>query len=421
MGVPVTECLECAQLSRRRFLQASMAVGGGLALAATMGTRVAMAAGYTGDVLVVLSLRGGFDGLSALVPWGESNYYAKRSNIGVPANVLLCKDSMFGLHPAMAPLAPLWNAGTFGAVHAVGQPSGTRSHFEATSEMERAAPNSSLRTGWLDRAIGQRGSMSVFGAMEVGDSLPSPAFAGDNPELSISSLKDFNLSGTDAKKDPAEFDQWTRAIRAMNASGPAEVRVPVNTVMDALKTTSQIVNTSYQPGATYPDGELGESLRDIARLIKANVGVQIVCLDFTSWDMHENLGRHDQPDSWMVRQLTQLSGALAAFAQDLGPWFNRTTLVTMSEFGRRVAENASGGVDHGHGNVMFLLGGNVVGGHVHGNWPGLGDNALDDGDLAGTNDFRVVLAEILQKRCGQSGLSSVFPGAGLSNPLGVVR
>lgn len=415
-------CLECAQLTRRRFLGASMAIGGGLALASTMGTRVAMAGGYTGDVLVVLSLRGGFDGLSAVVPHGEgNNFYNRRPNIAVPEQVLLCKDSRFGLHPALAPLVPWWNNGTFGAVHAVGQPSGTRSHFQATEEMERAAPNSSLRSGWLDRAIGQRGMTSVFSALQVGDSLPSRALAGDTPELSMNSIEDFSLAGTNVRKDPAEFNRWTKAIKALNATSPAEIKQPLNTVVSALKTTSDIANSSYKPGASYPKGELGEALRDIARLIKAQIGVQIVCLDFNNWDMHEGLGRHDQEGSWMTSQLSELANCLSAFATDLGGWYNKTSVVTMSEFGRRAAENSSGGLDHGHGNVMFLMGGNVVGGRVHGTWPGMSDGQLDDGDLAGANDFRVVLAEILRKRCGQAGLGSVFPGADLNAQLGVVR
>ncbi len=416
-----------AALSRRTFLQSVLAGSAAVALSGTVSTRIAMAAdpSYDGDVLVVLSLRGGFDGLNAVVPAGDPNYLVARPNIGIPSNALLGLDSMFGLHPAMAPLMPFWQAGQFGAVHAVGQPAPTRSHFEATEEMERAAPNSSIRTGWLDRALGLRSVGPVFQAVQLGDSLPTLALAGPNPELALGSLGDFHLAGMGPDDDPAwaapELARWTEALSAMHDGAPASIAEPMETALGAVKTVTALASTAYNPTVPYPDNELARALTDVARLIKADVGVQVVCLDFDGWDMHDGMGTFDQADSWMSTQLRDLSASLAAFATDLGSHINTTTVVTMSEFGRRVEENASGGVDHGHGNAMLLLGGKVNGGRVHGQWPGLAADMLDDGDLAGVTDFRLVLAEIMRKRCGQAGLAQVFPGADLSTELGVVR
>ena len=420
------QCLECFQVSRRGFLAGSLAAVGGLVASTSITTRVAMAdPGYTGDTLVVVSLRGGFDGLSAIVPHGEPEYLQKRPSIAVPTNALLGADSLFGLHPAMAPLLPYWNNGSFGAVHAVGQPTASRSHFNAMDEMERAAPNSSIRTGWIDRALGQRNLTDVFSAIQVGPGLPTKAFAGPSAELSMNSIEDFSIVGTDSDDDAAwaraERARWVNALRDLGGDSPASIRNATETALDAVGRVTTLADSTYVPGATYPESEFGSALQDIARLIKSNLGVQIACIDVGDWDMHEGLGQYADPDTWMTRKLTELSTGLAAFAQDLGSQFNKTTVVTMSEFGRRVTENASGGVDHGLGNAMLLLGGSVIGGRVHGVWPGLEGNQLDDGDLAGANDFRVVLAEILSKRCGQSGLASVFPGADLNASLGIVR
>lgn len=168
----------------------------------------------------------------------------------------------------------------------------------------------------------------------------------------------------------------------------------------------------------YPKGGLGDALHDVARLVKANVGLRVATVDFGNWDMHADLGRSDA--GWMHDQLTQLSGALAAFATELGTDLNRVTLITLSEFGRRVEQNGSGGLDHGHGNAVLLLGGGVAGGTVYGRWPGLAEAALVDGDLAGTTDYRAVLSEVLSRRCGVAAARTVFPGFAAA-PLGVVR
>jgi uncharacterized protein (DUF1501 family) len=421
-----TDADQPAGLSRRALLR-RLATAGALGTALTLAdgfgpnTRYAFAAtptGYTGDVLIVLSLRGGFDGLNAVVPIGDPNYLKARPGIGIPQSALIPADGIFGLHPALAPLKKYWDAGTFGAVHAVGQPSPSRSHFQAMAELERAAPDSSLRTGWLDRTIGTRPVGTVFQAAQVGTTQVAPSLAGPNPELSLSSIKDFDLSGTGGQA--AERARWTKTLTAMHVGAPAAVAQPAAAALGAVKTMAEMTSAGYTPAnsADYPDSNLGTALLDVARLIKQQVGLQVACVDQGDWDMHAGMGGPDA--GWMHDHLTELARSLDAFATDLGPLMDGVTVVTLSEFGRRVAENGSGGVDHGHGNAVLMLGGGVVGGKVHGVWPGLADTDLLDGDLAGRTDYRLILGEILTARCAVPSLSAVFPGL-TGTPIGVTR
>ncbi len=404
-------------LSRRGFLK-------GLGVAAAAGAlpmtsvRAAYAAGYTGDVLVVLSLRGGMDGLSLVAPVGDPDYARLRPTIGVTAATgLPTGDRMFALHPGLAAVKPLWDSGLLGAVHAVGSPDGSRSHFQATEELERSAPGTSVRTGWLDRVLGARGTGTVFSAVHVGSGSPPPLLAGPSPELAMRSLSQFTLSQA----------SWVgpRMVTALAAlhtgvDGPA---VPAaKATLAALKATADVQAATPTPmhGAVYPANEIGKALQDVARLVRAGDGLQAATVDLGDWDMHSGLGRPDA--GWMRDKATELGAALAAFAQDLGPLMARTCLVTMSEFGRRAAENGSGGVDHGYGNAVLLMGGGIVGGKVHGRWPGLTSAALDHGDLAGTADYRSLVAELLVKRTGLSAaaLPGIFPGHAVTS-LGVAR
>lgn len=378
-------------------------------------TRLAFAetTSYDGDVLVVLSLRGGADGLNIVVPTGDPDYLKKRPTIGIPQSALLPGDGIFGLHPELQPLYPLWQAGTFGAVHAVGQVDPTRSHFEATRELERAAPGATLQTGWLDRALQQRGTGAPFRAVSLGGGLPGQQFAGPAPELAISSVDAFEL---DAASDSGEWAsqelvRWRKALSSFYAGQPASIGAPAATALAALGTARSLKQTGYTPaaGVSYdPNSDLAMALRDVARLIKAGVGLQVAAVEFDDWDMHDGLGT--LAAGRLRDKLRELARALAAFTADLGPALNDVTIVTLSEFGRRVEQNGSAGTDHGHGNVSLVIGGGVRGGKVYGAWPGLANSDLDDGDLAVTTDYRVLLAEILTKRCLQGGISTVFPG-----------
>jgi uncharacterized protein (DUF1501 family) len=285
-------------------------------------------------------------------------------------------------------------------------------------ELERAAPDSSVRTGWLDRTIGLRPTGTVFQAAQVGSTQVASALAGPNPELSLRTIESFDLGGA---WDGTQRRLWKQALTSMYADAPAAVAGPAVAALGATTTTSTIAATAYVPenGASYPkDSDLGQALRDVARLIKQRVGLQVACVDNGNWDMHAGVGSSDK--GWMHEHLTELAQALAAFATDLGSLMDGVTVVTLSEFGRRVAENGSGGVDHGHGNAVLLLGGGINGGKVHGRWPGLSEADLVDGDLAGTTDYRQVLGEILTRRCGAASLAEVFPGLSAS-PIGVAR
>ena len=403
-------------LSRRRVLAAG-AAGAFAALAGDqLSTQLAFAAGaYTGDVLVLLSLRGGFDGLSAIVPAGDAADAAARPTLAVPKSQLIGGSGGFGLNPALQPLLPFWQAGTFGAVHAVGQAAPNRSHFAAMEELERAAPGTSVRTGWLDRMLGGLGANSPFAGVSLGSAMPARTLAGHTPDLGIKSIDNFKLNGEDTNRPMAA------TMAALYAGAPAALAQTAGQVTGALAPTRQLTAAGYTPatGAVYPDTDLGKALRDVARLIKSDVGLMSACVDSGDWDMHENLGAA-VPGKKMYDNLTKLATALAAFATDLGAaGLGRVTVVTVSEFGRRVQQNGSGGLDHGYGNAMLMLGGGVKGGRVHGRWPGLAPANLVAGDLAVTTDYRAVIGEILQKRCRVSDVRSVFPGV-TPTSLGVV-
>ncbi|WP_213000749.1 DUF1501 domain-containing protein [Winogradskya consettensis] len=402
--------------SRRRFLGTAAAAGALIGFGADqISTQLAYAAGpYSGDVFVLLSLRGGFDGLSAIVPAFDADYYAARPTIAVPRSQLLGDDPRFGLHPALKPLLPLWNAGTFGAIHAAGQPTPNRSHFAAMEELERAAPGTSVRTGWLNRVLGGLGATTPMNGMAVGSFMPARVMAGPSPELDLSSIDGFALAGE------AKYQPMTATMTGLYAGVPGIMGDTATRLASALGTMKTA--TAAQPASStqYPANPLGKALRDVARLIKSDVGLMSACVDSGDWDMHENLGTA-APGKKMYDNLTQLAAALAAFAADLGPdAMKRVTLITVSEFGRRVAENGSAGLDHGYGNAMLMLGGSINGGQVHGTWPGLGDRSLVDGDLKVTTDYRAVIAEILQKRCGLTNVGSVFPNV-TPTTLGVVK
>ena len=399
-----------AAFSRRGFMKL---LGGTTALTATTlgGARVAFGAPgeATGNVLVVLSLRGGMDGLSVVVPTGDPGLAAARPAIGIPQSRLTRLDSMFGLHPAMAPLVPLWRSKKLAMVHAVGMEAPNRSHFAAMDEMERAAPGSSLRTGWLDRMMGQVPA-STFTVSSVGSSRLPRSMAGPNPEFGMTTIGGVTLA---FGEDSTPLAAWQEALAAVNAGAMPLVATPMTTALDAVGS----LRGAPAAGTGYPDAEPAPALKELARLIKADLGVTAAAVDFGDWDMHENLGASDK--GWMYDQLTDLSGALAAFAADLGPLFSKVTVVTLSEFGRRVKENGTGGTDHGYGNVSLVLGGSVLGGKVYGRWHGLAADKLVSGDLAVTTDYRQVVGEVLTKKCGVDSLGAVFPGL-KAEPLGLL-
>lgn len=385
--------------TRRRVLRGLGGLGVASLGSQLATTRVAFGA-ETGPTLVVVFLRGGLDGLSVVVPRGDPALAEARPAIAVPDRALLPGDDRFGLHPALAPLHPLWTSGRMAAVHAVASPDLSRSHFQAQDCLERGAATS-VSSGWLDRALAALGPGTTFRAVAQGSTLPR-SLIGDEEKLVLQGLKQFDLAGDEQLRD-----RTVAALSALYTGLDHPVAGHVAATLRALAAARELAQADYQPGAEYPDGGFAEQLRDLARLIKARVGLRVAAIDLGGWDMHTWIGRVD--DGGMRRHLADLAAALAAFAADLGPALDEVTLVTMSEFGRRVAENGNAGADHGHGGVMLLLGGGLRGGQVHGAWSGLAPADLVDGDLAGANDYRDVLAELLQRRLGIGDPAPIFP------------
>jgi len=398
-------CEEYAGLSRRGVLKGMLGVGATTAFFGTTFTQTAYAATQSADeVLVVLSLRGAADGLSLVVPHGDPAYYTARPRIAIPKTSLLAQDTFFGLHPSLAPLLPLWNAGKVAAVHATGLPVANRSHFAAMEELEDADPGSTARVGWINRLIGTDDYTNPLQAIGMGLSTPITAMYGPEATVTTAGVADMVLAGADQwdteHRRPLSLGTlWADADGVVGRGGRAAL-----SAVDDFAPVRAISDTPAN-GAAYSDDDLGHALADTARTIRADVGAEVISVDHNGgWDMHANLGTL----SWgsMLNAAGALATSLAAFFTDLGPLADKVTVVTISEFGRRVRENANYGLDHGHGNVMFVLGAGVRGGY-RGTWPGLVDSL--DADLAVTTDYRSVLAELVDKRLGRS-VAQVFPG-----------
>lgn len=401
-------CEEFTGLSRRGLLRGAIAAAGVGVTGSLFGSTFLQASyGATrpaGNVLVLLSLRGASDGLSLVVPHGDPAYYAARPRIAIPKTTLLGQDAFFGLHPKLAPILPLWNAGKMAVVHATGLPVANRSHFSAMEEVEDADPGSKARIGWVNRLIGQDSYTNPLQAVGMGMPVPITALYGPQGTVTASSIDDLGLAGAD-KWDP--HGRRHRSMTTMWKDAGGALGTGARSALTAINDFAPVRASSATPanGASYPKDDLGRALHAAARMIRTNVGVDVIAVDHDGgWDMHTDLGTLE----WgrMTQAASSLAGGLAAFFSDLGTLGDKVTLVGISEFGRRVKENANYGLDHGHGNAMFLLGAGVKGGH-HGSWPGL-QNTLD-ADLAVTTDYRSVLAEVVTKRMGASS-AAVFPG-----------
>ncbi|GAA3550567.1 DUF1501 domain-containing protein [Nocardioides daeguensis] len=416
-GTSPCSCEEFATLSRRGLLRGLVGTAAALTTTTTIGGAF-MSTSYAATptapaVLVVLSMRGAVDGMSLVVPHADPVYYAARPRIAIPASRLLAKDGFFGLHPDLAPLLPWWDAGAMAAVHATGLPAPNRSHFAAIEAVEDADPGSSERVGWLNRLIGRDTTTSPLQAIQLGESVLPAALLGPQPAVAVDSVEAMVLSGAD-RWDPA--GRRPRSMTTMWTDVPGPLGAGARAAMQAVTDFAPVRTSSATPanGAVYPQGDLGESLAAAARTIRGDVGAEVITIDSGSWDHHVNLGTLE----WghLQRMTKELAAALAAFLTDLGPLAGKVTVVTLSEFGRRTRENASWGLDHGHGNVMLLLGAGVKGGY-HGTWPGLVDTV--DADLRVTTDYRSVLSEVVVSRLGASS-AQVFPGFAPES-VGVMR
>ena len=398
--------------TRRVFLRNSALAVIGTAAVPSFLTRAAFGAVENGGRpkrLVVIFQRGAADGLNIVVPYGEKQYYAMRPSINIPRKNVIDLDGFFGLHPSLVPLQSLWQQRHLAIVHAAGSPDATRSHFDAQDFMETGTPGVKVtEDGWLNRSlhgIAHTPQNSPFRAIALGPSLPR-ILSGAEPAVAMNNINDFSVGGRNPKASPA-----ASAFEAMyDHSSDSILHGTGEETFDAVKMLKAADPGKYTPtpGANYPKGRFGDSLRQLAQLIKANLGVQIAFADIGGWDHHVNEG---SVEGQLANVLGEFSQSVAAFWIDLGDLGEDTVVVTMSEFGRTAHENGNRGTDHGHANVMFVLGGPVKGGKVYGRWPGLDQSQLYEGrDLALTTDFRQVIGEAVARHMGNKNLAEVFPG-----------
>jgi uncharacterized protein (DUF1501 family) len=408
-------------LTRRTFIKNGAIVVVGTAAVPSFLTRAAFGVANSTSTkrLVVIFQRGAADGLNIVIPHAEPSYFAMRPSIAIPRNQVIDLNGFFGLHPAMTSFKPLWDQGHLAIVHAAGSPDTTRSHFDAQDYMESGTPGvKSTSDGWLNRTLqgtptspkaGLAGdpasSASPFRGVALGTSLPRIQ-SGKASAVAVSNVNGFSI----ANGNPAAVPLGNTFEAMYAQSVDSVLHGTGNETFEAVKMLKSADPQRYTPaaGANYPKGRFGDALRQTAQLIKANLGVQIAFTDIGGWDHHVNEG---STEGQLANVLRDFSQSIAAFWTDLGPLGEETVIATMSEFGRTARENGNRGTDHGHANVMFLLGGPVKGGRVYGQWPGLDPAQLNEGrDLALTTDFRRVLGEAVSKHLGNAQLGTVFPG-----------
>ena len=419
------------KVTRRQFL-----MGCSAAIAAMAGARLTHLAfaepssnGYNDEILVAVFLRGGWDALNVIPPLAgaDRGYYEEnRPALNVPVASLLHLNGQFGMNQALAPLYNLYQAGHLAVVHAVGLMEDTRSHFDAMQYIELGTPGvTTTATGWITRHLQSAPNLppTIFlPALSVGSG-QAESLLGSNEAAAMSSPGSFTIGGHWRWGDPQRA-----ALRALY-TGDNWLYAAGTQTLNTLDVVEAANVGNYVPanGAVYPNGSFGDNLKTVAQLAKANLGLRAATIDLGGWDTHQYEG--DGGGGYLANnQLTPLGQGLAAFYADLSnaacalDYTRKLTVVVMSEFGRRLKENANHGTDHGHGNVMFVLGGNVNGGQVFGHWPGLANNQLyQSTDLAVTTDYRRVLSEIVTKRLGNPNLSAVFPGYAGYTPLGILN
>jgi uncharacterized protein (DUF1501 family) len=373
------------------------------------------AAGGRRKTLITIFQRGAVDGLNMVVPHGEREYYALRPTLAVArpngagrsGEAAIDLDGFFGLHPALAPLKPLWDRKQLGVVEAVGSPDNTRSHFDAQDYMEAGTPGvKSTRDGWLNRYLQTKADAegTPFRAVSLTQNLPR-TLQGRAAALAINNLADFTIrAGTNSLSVQGGFESlYEQAAQdALQGTG--------RETFEAVNFLKRVNPAQYRPenGAQYPRGTFGNSLLQISQLIKAGVGLEVAFTDMNGWDTHVNEG---SVRGQLALRLQEFGAGLAALVTDLGARMDDVVILTMSEFGRTARENGTRGTDHGHANAMFVIGGGVRGGKVYGDWPGLRSDQLYEGrDLALTTDFRDVFGELAERHLGNPNLKQIFPG-----------
>ena len=358
--------------------------------------------------VVFVFLRGGPDGCSIVVPASDAAYFDSRPTIAVDDAAVIALDDTFGLHPAMAPLRELWQDGQLAVVPACGSTLDSRSHFSQQAHIERGGVEGAT-DGWMTRLLALTGTGSgPFDAVAMGAGVPA-SLAGATSVVAV--------DGLDAVALPRFGATDTAGVATLLRSGAAGFHPLLATATDgalaAIPVLQQVATT--QPADADSTG-MATTFGDLARILRADVGIDVATVDIGGWDTHDAMG--DASGGRMTDLVTTLATALAAFADALGPGWSRTTVVAVGEFGRRVAENGSGGTDHGRGGVLLAMGGAVRGGR-YGDWPGLSSDALVAGDVPVTTDWRTAVAEVLERRLGVDDIGTVFPDLG-SARLGIV-
>jgi uncharacterized protein (DUF1501 family) len=405
-------------MTRRIFLKNGSLALVSLGFAPKFIAQAAQAAEARRKVLVAVFQRGAVDGLNMVVPFGERAYYASRPSIAIPRpsqpDGALDLDGFFGLHPRMGPLVPLFKSGQLAIVHASGSHDETRSHFDAQDYMESGTPGvKATRDGWMNRYLHAREheNASPFRAVALAPQLPR-SLQGTEPALAIGNLTQFGVhagGATEMMSTSFEAQYAAAADRLLRPTG--------QDAFDAVKMLKSANLGSNTPAnsAEYPRSGFGEAMKQVAQLVKADLGLEVAFTELGQWDHHTNEG---SSTGQIANRLDDFARGLAAFSRDLGDRMADVVVVTMSEFGRTVQENGNRGTDHGHGNAMLVMGGPIAGGRIYGRWPGLEREQLWQGrDLAITTDFRDVFAELVTGHLGARDISGIFPGYVYKAPL----
>jgi len=392
-------------MNRRLFLQTGALIAAGSFLP-RWARRALADEPQGGKTLVFLFLRGALDGLHAVAPVGEARYFDLRPQLAPSEQDLLALKPGFALHPSLEALLPFWRDRSLALVHAVGSPDPTRSHFDAQDFLEMGTPGvKGTPDGWLARLLRDApvAAPSPLAAVAVSQRLPR-ALQGAPDALAFASLDQLRLRPLAGGKGPRAREQAQAAFEAMYAAQP-DGKPVATSGKEAFAVLQLLQRKLPAPGAEYPNGPVAGALRQLAQLIKADVGLRVGCADAGGWDTHTAQAGQ------LANNLRRLGEALAAFVRDLGPRAADVVLVAATEFGRTVRQNGTNGTDHGHASVAFLLGGGVRGGRVHGRWPGLREDELCEGrDLAVTTDLRCVLAAAAAAQLGARDVGKLFPG-----------
>jgi uncharacterized protein (DUF1501 family) len=403
-------------ITRRYFMKTGGVALASFATAPTFLLRTALAQtnpnqGVDRPILIAIFQRGAADGISMVVPFGDKHYSAARPQIAIPEPLrgtddrAIDLDGFFALHPSLGSLKPIYDSGHLAMVQAVGSPDSTRSHFDAQDYMESGTPgNKSVADGWLNRylQVTPENNATPFRAVALSATLPR-SLSGQAPTVAMQRVAEFGLRGGRA----------TPEVEAMFADLYKDT-------FDAVKLLRSTTSQQYTPanGVRYSNSAFGQALQQIAQLVKSDIGLQVAFAEVGGWDTHANQG---SSRGQLSNRLRDFGDDIAALYRDLGDRMRNVVIITMTEFGRAIRQNGSGGTDHGHASSLFVVGGPVKGGRVYGQWPGLAPEQLYEGrDLALTTDFRTVFSEILATHMGAKDVSKIFPGFKQTPPLKIV-